>query len=84
MEKESIDVALGTGFLTKRQIAKLLQVTTRTIDDYMKKGILPFYKWSRIVRFRWDEVQASLAQNCRVARRALGASKANLTGREVF
>jgi excisionase family DNA binding protein len=57
------------GLLRKEQIADWLQVTTRTIDDYMRKGLLPFYKIGRTVRFKLADVDAHLKGNCRVARR---------------
>ena len=42
----------------------------RTIDDWMKRGLLPYYKVGRSVRFKWSEVEAHLAADCRVCRRS--------------
>jgi excisionase family DNA binding protein len=62
------------GLLRKDQIAEWLQVTTRTIDDYMRKGLLPFYKIGRTVRFKLADVDAHLKDNCLVARRTTSRS----------
>jgi len=56
-------------FLTKSQIAVKLQVTGRTVDNFMARGILPYFKFGqRMVRFRFSDVQAHLDRTCRVAR----------------
>jgi predicted DNA-binding transcriptional regulator AlpA len=55
--------------LTKSQIAVKLQVTQRTVDNFMARGILPYFKLgNRMVRFRLLDVQAHLDRTCRVAR----------------
>ena len=39
-------------FLTKTQVAELIGVSTRTIDNLMRRGQLPYLKLSeRLVRF---------------------------------
>lgn len=38
-------------FLTKGQVAKLLQVSARTIDTWMSDGTLPYRRFGRTVRF---------------------------------
>ncbi len=55
--------------LTKAQIAVKLQITQRTVDNFMARGILPYFKLGeRMVRFRLSDVQAHLDRTCRVAR----------------
>ena len=54
--------------LTKSEVAGICRVKTRTIDNWMKKGFLPYYKVGAAVRFRSGDVIAHLAQNCRVVR----------------
>ncbi|MBI5386784.1 MAG: helix-turn-helix domain-containing protein [Verrucomicrobia bacterium] len=58
-------------FIGKRELCKRLNKKLRTVDDWMKRGLLPYYKIGHSVSFRWSEVEAFLAQNCRVARRTL-------------
>lgn len=58
------------GFIGKAEIAQRLNKTLRTVDNWMQRGILPYYKIGRSVEFKWSEVEAHLAQTCRVTRRA--------------
>lgn len=44
------------GYIDKRECAKRLGRTVRSVDTYMAAGIIPFYKWGRTVAFRWSEV----------------------------
>jgi excisionase family DNA binding protein len=52
-------------YLTKPQIAERLKVTTRTIDTWMQKGLIPYRKIGRTVRFVWEEVCQYLAMRQR-------------------
>ena len=56
------------GFIGKAEIAQRLNKTLRTVDNWMQRGILPYYKIGRSVEFKWSEVEAHLAQTCRVCR----------------
>jgi excisionase family DNA binding protein len=46
--------------MTKRQLAAHLHVSLRTIDNWQKKGYLPYYKIGKIVRFKLSDVQGAL------------------------
>ena len=48
-------------FIDKAEVGKRLGMRPRTIDDWMERGLLPFYKLGRSVRFKWSEVEAHLA-----------------------
>jgi excisionase family DNA binding protein len=56
-------------FINKEEIARRLGKTLRTVDNWMKRGILPYYKIGRSVEFKWSDVESHLTQTCRVARR---------------
>ena len=56
-------------FIGKQEVMQRLNKTLRTVDNWMKRGILPYYKIGRSVEFKWSEVEAHLAQTCRVCRR---------------
>ena len=60
--------ALPEGFIGKKEVARRLNKGIRTVDYWMERGILPYYKIGRSVEFKWSEVEAHLAQTCRVAR----------------
>jgi excisionase family DNA binding protein len=55
-------------YLTKREVAERLHKKVRTIDNYMKQGILPYFKLGRSVLFRWSDVQKHLERHYRVDR----------------
>jgi excisionase family DNA binding protein len=50
------------GLLTKRGLAPKLQISARTLDDWMRRGRVPFLKVGKSVRFRWDDVLEKLNQ----------------------
>jgi len=55
-------------FIDKREVARRLKKKVRTIDNWMKRGILPYYKIGRSVSFKWSEIEATLIRTCRVCR----------------
>jgi len=55
-------------FINKHEVARRLKKTTRTVDNWMSSGLLPYYKIGRSVSFRWSEVEQHLSQTCRVCR----------------
>jgi len=57
------------GFIGKAEVARRLNKTLRTVDNWMQQGILPYYKIGRSVEFKWSEIEVHLAQTCRVTRR---------------
>jgi excisionase family DNA binding protein len=56
-------------FIDKPEVARRLNKTIRTVDNWMLLGLLPYYKIGRSVVFKWSDVETHLAQTCRVARR---------------
>ena len=54
------------GYIDKRELARRLGRTARSVDTYMAKGIVPFYKLGRTVAFKWSEVDAHLRAHYRV------------------
>ncbi|MBU6401107.1 MAG: excisionase family DNA-binding protein [Verrucomicrobia bacterium] len=55
-------VATAAGFsvreryLTKDEVAALLRVSRRTVDNLMRRGWLVYHKIGRTVRFRKDDI----------------------------
>lgn len=64
-------VQTAEGFIGKEEVAKRLGKTLRTVDNWMQRRLLPYYKIGRSVSFRWSECEAHLAETCRVAGRNL-------------
>jgi excisionase family DNA binding protein len=54
------------GFINKVEVGKRLNMQTRTVTGWMKRGWLPYYKVGRAVRFKWSEVEAYLRRTYRV------------------
>ncbi len=50
----------------KVEVARRLNRDVRTINHWMKAGLIPYYKISRSVGFRWSEVEAVLRTRFRV------------------
>jgi excisionase family DNA binding protein len=61
--------ATPEGFIDKAEVARRLNKTIRTVDNWMARGILPYYKLGRTVAFRWSDVEAHMQANYRVCRR---------------
>ena len=59
------------GYITKAEVAKRLQKTIRTIENWQRDGILPYLKLGRSVLFRWSDVEAHLEAHFRVCRRRI-------------
>jgi hypothetical protein len=57
------------GYINKRALARQLGRTVRSIDTYMAKGIIPFYKLGRTVVFKWSEVDEHIKAHFRVCLR---------------
>jgi excisionase family DNA binding protein len=60
--------ALPEDFITKVEVAKRLNKTLRTVDNWMKRGLLPYFKIGRSVAFKWSDVETHLANHCRVCK----------------
>ena len=63
--------AAGTapeGFIDKAEVARRLNKRVRTIDNWMRQGILPYYKMGRSVGFKWSEVEKHLQGHFRVCK----------------
>ena len=56
----------GQQFISKHQVALMFGTTQRTIEHYMRRGILPFYRLGRTVRFHLGDIRNHLAENFKV------------------
>jgi len=56
-------------FISKKEVARRLDKTVRTVENWMERGILPYYKLGRTVSFRWSEIEAHLMAKYRVVSR---------------
>jgi excisionase family DNA binding protein len=66
--KTEIQASNRPELLTKSELAEYLKLTTRTVENWMARG-LPHYKiGERRVRFKLAEVEQFLDTECRVVR----------------
>ena len=54
-------------YATKADVARMFQVTVRTIDSWIARGLVPFRKIGRTVRFSLDEIEQFHRENYRVS-----------------
>src|ERR1043165_309848 len=62
-------------FIDKTETARRLKKTVRTVENWMSRGLIPYYKIGHSVSFKWSEVEAHLGQTCRVCRHVLPHEK---------
>jgi excisionase family DNA binding protein len=55
--------------LTKRELAWRLKISVRTLENWQRRGVLPFVKVGKIVLYHWPDVVAHLKNNFQVCRR---------------
>ena len=63
--KQTLDRA-SDWLLKKAELAERLGVSTRTIDDWQRRGRIAYLKIGRSARYRWGDVIAKLSELCRV------------------
>lgn len=57
---------LDEPFIDKKEACRRLSLKQRTIDSWMRRGVLPYYKMGQSVRFKWSEINTKLTRTCRV------------------
>ena len=53
-------------YLAKPEAARLFGVSPRTLDSWMSRRLVPFYRIGRTIRFDPDDIQKHLQGNHRV------------------
>ena len=54
------------GYITKQEVARRLKKTVRTVENWQRRGYIPFIKAGRSVLFDWPDVVTHLKKNFRV------------------
>ena len=54
------------GFITKEALAIRLSRTVRTVENWQRRGIIPYVKCGRCVLFKWTDVETHLQTHFRV------------------
>jgi excisionase family DNA binding protein len=71
------EASLSEPYIGKREVARRLGKTVRTVDNWMRRGMLPYYKCSRTVAFRWSEVQEFMREQFGVCQHSWQRAEAN-------
>ena len=66
---EQLQEAGFEGYINKPECARRLGKTVRSVDTYMKLGLIPFYKLGRTVAFKWSEVDEYIKSHHRACLR---------------
>ena len=56
---------LGEGYISKLEAARRLGIGLRTLEDWMRRSWVVYYKVGRHVRFKWSEVEADMRERFR-------------------
>jgi len=60
----------GERFIDKAEVGRRLGIAPRTVDAWMARGLIPFVKCGRAVRFRWSRVRSHLESHFEVRARS--------------
>ena len=64
--EQTSDHPRSAGFITKQAAADLLGIKIRTLESWMARGLVPFLRIGRTVRFDAADLRQTLLANCRV------------------
>ena len=69
-EETQQTVAAVEGYITKNEVARRLKKSARTVENWQRRGIIPFVKTGHSVLFNWHVVQTHLDRHFGVNRLA--------------
>jgi hypothetical protein len=56
-----------TGFIDEKELVARLKVSRGSVVNYRNRGLLPFVRLGRSVRYHWPTVQSTLLRQQRIA-----------------
>ena len=61
-DKGSVSLATGPtcDVLNKAQVAERLNISMRSLENWMAAGDIPYWRRKKLVRFNWPDVEAHL------------------------
>jgi excisionase family DNA binding protein len=68
IENEEPKTQTVEGYITKKEVARRVKKTERTVEYWMLRGILPFVKCGKSVLFNWADVVRHLNEHFGVCR----------------
>lgn len=55
----------GERYLTDKDVSALLRISRRTLQDYRRNGILPFFRLGGKILYRESDLQKLLSDSCK-------------------
>ena len=55
----------GERYLTNKDVSALLRISRRTLQDYRRNGILPFFRLGGKILYRESDLQKLLSDSCK-------------------
>jgi excisionase family DNA binding protein len=59
--------AIVEPYIDKRELARRLSIKLRTVESWMNRDWIPYYKMGKVVLFKWTEVDAEVSRMGRKA-----------------
>src|SRR5690606_17910153 len=53
-------------YINKVEVARRMNIKVRTVDNWMRRKFIPYYKLGHTVLFRWSEIENHIGKACRV------------------
>jgi excisionase family DNA binding protein len=73
-DKTEANLGVSPGpLMSEREVALYLRVSTRTIIDWRQRGIIPFFRIGRSIRFSRDQIDRALLERHQYNAGALSA-----------
>ncbi|MCW5554864.1 MAG: hypothetical protein KIS67_22215 [Verrucomicrobiae bacterium] len=61
--ESAAEAQVNEDVLTKEQLARRMNVSLRTVENWMEQRLVPYVKPTRTVRFIWHDVEQALRRN---------------------
>lgn len=59
---EPTGTAIVEPYIDKREVARRLSIKLRTVESWMNRDWIPYYKMGKVVLFKWTEVDAQVSR----------------------
>jgi hypothetical protein len=53
----------GAGWLDNNEVAEILRVSKRQLQNYRDQGVLPYSQFGAKIYYRWEDIEAHLMKN---------------------
>jgi excisionase family DNA binding protein len=75
-DHSAVVLPAGEKYFTRRELARILKVSLRTVDGLIADEAIPFLRLGKAIRFRLEDVERHLAERFLVAKAPNGKEAA--------